>query len=72
MNIDKMIEINELTLLVYYTPGKCWQYAIIKGAPAASAGKDDSLESEGIYYTADAAEKKGREQIQLLLAGLED
>ena len=64
MKIDSVIEINELTLLVYYTPGKCWQYAI--------AGKDGSYESEGIYYSADAAEKKGREQIQLLLAGLED
>jgi hypothetical protein len=64
MKIDKVVEIKKLTLLVYYTPGKCWQYAI--------AGKDGSYESEEIYYTADAAEKQGREQIQLLLAGWED
>jgi hypothetical protein len=64
MKIDKVVEINKLTLLVYYTSSKCWQYAI--------AGKHGSYESEGIYYTADAAEREGKEQIQLLLAGLED
>ena len=64
MNIDKVIEINKLTLLVYYTPGKCWQYAI--------AGKHGSYESEGIYYGAEAAEREGRKQIELLLAGLEE
>jgi hypothetical protein len=32
----------------------------------ASAGKHGSYESEGIYYTAEAAEKRGREQIELL------
>ena len=61
MKIDKIIGIEELILWVYYTPGKCWQYAI--------SGKHGSLESEGIYYTAEAAERKGREQIQILLEG---
>ena len=59
MKIDKVIEINKLTLLVYYTPGKCWQYAI--------AGKYGSYESESIYYTAEAAEREGRRQIEMLL-----
>jgi hypothetical protein len=46
MKIDKVIEINKLTLLVYYTAGKCWKYAI--------AGANGSYESESIYYTAEA------------------
>jgi hypothetical protein len=57
--IEKLISISNLTLVVYYTAGKCWQYAI-----ASTLG---SLESESIYYTAEAAEREGREQIRVLL-----
>lgn len=59
MRIEKAIAIKNFTLLVYYTAGKCWKYAI--------AGKDGSYESDGIYYSAEAAEREGRRQIEVLL-----
>lgn len=57
--IEKVVAIGSLTLLVYYTAGKCWKYAI--------AGANGSYESEGIYYTAEAAEREGRRQVEVLL-----
>jgi hypothetical protein len=57
--LEKLISISNLTLVVYYTAGKCWQYAI-----ASTLG---SLESESIYYTAEAAEREGRRQVEVLL-----
>ena len=59
MKIKKAIIINGLMLLVYYTPGKCWQYAI--------AGKNGSYDAEEIFYSAHGAEMAGRRQVQLLL-----
>jgi hypothetical protein len=59
MKIEKAIIINGLTLIVYYTPGKCWQYAI--------ASENGSYQCEGIFYTSQGAEDEGRRQIQMLL-----
>jgi len=53
MRIKKIIGLDGLTLIVYYTDGKCWQFAIIK--------KDGQLyQPQGIFYTADGAENEGR------------
>jgi hypothetical protein len=57
--IEKLTAIRSLILVVYYTAGKCWKYAI--------AGANGSYESEGIYYTAEAAEREGRRQVEVLL-----
>ena len=57
--IEKIISIDGLMLMVYYTSGQCWKYAI--------AGINGSYESEGIYYTARDAERKGRDEVKTLL-----
>jgi hypothetical protein len=59
MKIDLAMIINGLSLIVFYTAGKCWQYAI--------ASENGSYESEGIFYTKEAAEIAGRRQVQMLL-----
>ena len=56
MKIKKATVINGLTLLVYYTRAKCWQYAI-----------DSEVvfyESERIFYTAEAAELSGEGKLR--------
>lgn len=55
MKIDKIISINDFSLVIYYTDGKCWQYAI--------ASENGSYESEGIFYTKEAAFREGRKQV---------
>jgi hypothetical protein len=32
MKIEKAISINGLSLVIYYTSGKCWQYAVSEAA----------------------------------------
>ena len=59
MKIEKVIIINGLILLVYYTRAKCWQYAI--------ASENGSYQSEGIFYSSQGAEDEGRRQVQILL-----
>jgi hypothetical protein len=59
MKIKKAISINNLSLMIYYTKSNCWKYAI--------ASENGSYESESIYYTAHAAEREGRKQIEMLL-----
>ena len=53
MRIKKIIGLDGLTLIVYYTDGKCWQFAIIK--------KNGQLcQPQGIFNTASGAENEGR------------
>ena len=59
MKIEKAMSINGLSLMIYYTSGKCWQYAI--------ASENGSYESEEIFYTALGAEIAGRRQVKILL-----
>ncbi len=48
--------INNCTLIVFYTEAHCWQFRVI------SAGGSVFGEQK-LYYTAEAAEKAGREWI---------
>ncbi|MCS6283682.1 MAG: hypothetical protein HUM72_24455, partial [Dolichospermum sp.] len=50
--------INHVTLLVFYTEAHCWQFRLI------SAGGEVFGERK-LYYTPEAAEKAGREWIDL-------
>ena len=59
MKVEKAINISGLSLMIYYTKSKCWQYAI--------ASENGSYESEGIFYTSEAAEIAGRKQVKILL-----
>jgi hypothetical protein len=53
MRIKKIIGIDGLTLLIYYTKAHCWQFAVI--------GEDAFLwQPNQIFYTADAAQLAGR------------
>ena len=53
MRIEKIIGIDGLTLLIYYTNARCWQFAVI--------GDDGQLWLPNqIFYTADAAQQAGR------------
>jgi hypothetical protein len=59
MKIEHLISIDGTILMVYYTPGKCYQYAI--------AFEDCSLyQSDELYYTAVKALKVGKETIKIL------
>ncbi|MEO0686748.1 MAG: hypothetical protein AAFY76_17330 [Cyanobacteria bacterium J06649_11] len=54
--INKVVGINNCTLIVFYTNARCWQFRVI--------GNDGSVYGEKtIYYTADAAEAAGREWV---------
>jgi len=53
MRIKKIIDIDGLTLLIYYTNAHCWQFAVI--------GENAKLwQSNQIFYTKEAAEVEGR------------
>jgi hypothetical protein len=53
MRIKKIIGIDGLTLLIYYTNARCWQFAVI--------GEDAKLwQPNKIFYTASGAEVAGR------------
>lgn len=53
MRIEKIIAINGLTLLIYYTKAYCWQFEVIeKNARLWQPNK--------IFYSADAAEVAGK------------
>jgi hypothetical protein len=67
MKVEKVININGLSLLIYYTSGKCWQYAHCEADPCGIASENGSYECESIYYTPQAAEREGRRQVQMLL-----
>ncbi|MEI6445740.1 MAG: hypothetical protein WCO29_22075 [Nostocales cyanobacterium ELA583] len=56
--IDSVTIINNVTLLVFYTEADCWQFRLI------SAGGEVFGERK-LYYSPEAAEKAGREWIDL-------
>jgi hypothetical protein len=45
-------------LLVFYTNGGCWQFRVLSSGGAVFG-------EQKLYYTADAAEKAGREWVRL-------
>ncbi|PAX54878.1 hypothetical protein [Brunnivagina elsteri] len=54
--IHAVININDYTLIVFYTNARCWQFRVI--SPGG-----DVYGSTGIFYTADAAETAGRDWV---------
>jgi hypothetical protein len=53
MKIEKLIGIDGLTLLIYYTNTRCWQFSVI-------GEKAQLWQSNQIFYTSEAAEVAGR------------
>ncbi|BAY66942.1 hypothetical protein NIES22_70860 (plasmid) [Calothrix brevissima NIES-22] len=54
--VHLVVGIEEFTLLVFYTEAHCWQFRLISPAGAVRSERK-------IYYTAEAAQKAGREWI---------
>ncbi|MFN6475267.1 hypothetical protein [Nostoc sp. DedQUE07] len=52
LQIEYICAINSYILLVFYTPGKCWQFRVI-GPDASVYG------SQQIFYTCEAAREAG-------------
>jgi hypothetical protein len=52
LRIQSISAINDYILLVFYTPGKCWQFRLI--SPDGSV-----FGSESIFYTPQAAKEEG-------------
>jgi hypothetical protein len=52
LQIQSLSLINGCTLLVFYTPGKCWQFRVI--SPSGSV-----YGLEKIFYTPEAAKEAG-------------
>ncbi|MBD2214504.1 hypothetical protein H6G27_32320 [Nostoc linckia FACHB-104] len=52
LQIQSLSTINDYILLVFYTPGKCWQFRVI--SPEGSV-----YGSEKIFYTSEAAKEAG-------------
>ena len=59
MSIIKILSIGKFTLAVYYTKSDCYKYSIIDDYGTV-------LEHHSICYTAEAAEREGREAINLV------
>ena len=59
MKIEKAIIIKGFSLIVFYTPRKCWQYTIVS--------EKVNYECRGIFYSSEAAEMAGRSQVKILL-----
>ena len=55
--IHSVIGIQDTTLLVFHTEAHCWQFRVIN-----AAGK--VFGEQRLYYTADTAEKAGRDGIE--------
>ena len=60
MKVDKLINIEGYSLAVFYTNSSCWQYSIL--FPNGSF-----VSPTEIYYTAQAAERVGREALNKVL-----
>ncbi|AFW97175.1 hypothetical protein ANA_P10005 (plasmid) [Anabaena sp. 90] len=56
--VDSVTIINNVTLLVFYTESDCWQFRLI------TTGGEVFGERK-LYYSPEAAEKAGREWIDL-------
>jgi predicted Fe-Mo cluster-binding NifX family protein len=59
MRIEEVININGYTLMVYYTPGRCYQFSIIDVDGMV-------YDFDDIFYTAEAAEREGRAAIRVV------
>jgi hypothetical protein len=57
IKVDTVICINSIVLIVYYTPGSCWQFRII----SRSLG---IFGEQKIYYSAAAALRMGLEWVR--------
>jgi hypothetical protein len=60
MRIEHLISISGAILIVYYTPGKCYQYEI-------SFWDGSFARPQEIYYTAEAALEVGIEAIEIVI-----
>ncbi len=54
--IHLIVGFRDTTLIVFYTEAHCWQFRVISSGGAVFGERK-------IYYTAEAAEKAGREWI---------
>ncbi|MDF5715724.1 MAG: hypothetical protein PUP93_18035 [Rhizonema sp. NSF051] len=54
--VHLVVNINQFTIIVFYTPAHCWQFQIIKSGEVVFAERK-------IYYTPEAAEVAGRNWI---------
>ena len=59
MSIIKLISIGKFTLAVFYTSSDCYKYSIIDDYGTV-------LEHYSICYTSEAAEREGREAINIV------
>ncbi len=59
MKIIKILSIGKFILAVYYTKSDCYQYSIIDDYGTV-------LEPDDIFYTSEAAEREGREAINIV------
>jgi hypothetical protein len=70
MKIGHLISINGAILMVYYTSGKCYQYAIARFGALATpiAFYDGSIyQPNELYYTAEEALKVGIDCIKIVI-----
>lgn len=58
IKIEEVICINGNTLVVFHTPGKCWQFRVVSRT-------GEVFGEEKVYYTADAAQNAGRSWLGL-------
>ena len=59
MSIIKILSIGKFILAVFYTSSDCYQYSIIDEGGVV-------LEPDDIFWTPDAAEREGREAINIV------
>ena len=59
MKLIKILSIGKFILAVYYTSSDCYQYSIIDDYGTV-------LEPDDIFWTPDAAEREGREAINIV------
>ncbi|ELS03460.1 hypothetical protein Xen7305DRAFT_00031840 [Xenococcus sp. PCC 7305] len=59
MKIIKILSIRKFTLAIFYTKSNCYQYSVIDDYGTV-------LEHDSICYTSEAAEREGREAINIV------
>lgn len=57
LRIEKVLSINQYTLVVYYSSRRCYQFSLIDESGQA-------VDFKNIFYTADAAERFGKAAIK--------
>ncbi|RCJ24389.1 hypothetical protein A6770_28225 [Nostoc minutum NIES-26] len=57
IKVDTVESINGSVLIVFYTPGKCWQFRIVSSTGGIFG-------ETKIYYTAEAARRTGLEWLR--------